>query len=410
MQRQHQQLHTHEKILRYELAQKRKLLTELKQELEYCREKWEQAREKNTSTEEQWKKLRTEFASRKAATADDLNNSAESGYSDERECSSDDESISYGSKKKEAPEASPINDRSSDTEDNDETSHGSDADDILESAFSKACSTASLQQPNLTLPNVFLLETPTQEQPQPSFTPDNCDRLECSTEPSEKTDDDYVQINDNTTQATNYNNNNNYVPIDRLTDRNDTDAFETQSSTSQKFDDTSQKPDVTNTGQSDDTTDISSQNKDTASQLISQSNNSSSSFVNPFVGSSSSNENTDSSHVSSPSTSQSSEPVQRTSEEMLSKREERLRRLEEQCKQLVKKVTNTTNRRAEICTRLETLHEQYGSTDNAERNVESEESTVDVENKEEPERDEDIRVENKEEPERDEDTHEENNT
>ncbi|KRT79200.1 hypothetical protein AMK59_8292, partial [Oryctes borbonicus] len=37
MQKQHQQLHTQEKILRYELAQKRKLLTELKEELEYCR-------------------------------------------------------------------------------------------------------------------------------------------------------------------------------------------------------------------------------------------------------------------------------------------------------------------------------------------------------------------------------------
>lgn len=91
MQRQHQQLHTHEKILRYELAQKRKMLNELKQELEYCREKWEQAREKNTNTEEEWRKLRTEFASRKVTVADDINNSAESGYSDERECSSDDE-------------------------------------------------------------------------------------------------------------------------------------------------------------------------------------------------------------------------------------------------------------------------------------------------------------------------------
>lgn len=92
MQKQHQLLHTQEKILRYELAQKRKLLGELKEELEYSREKWAQAREKNSCTERQWKELRTEFASRrKAPFNDDINNSVESGYSDDRECSSDEE-------------------------------------------------------------------------------------------------------------------------------------------------------------------------------------------------------------------------------------------------------------------------------------------------------------------------------
>ncbi|XP_022902104.2 putative leucine-rich repeat-containing protein DDB_G0290503 [Onthophagus taurus] len=90
MQKQHHQLHTQEKILRYELAQKRKLLTELKEELEYCRQKWLQAREQNTSTEEQWKQLRTEFASRKQNLIDDINNSVESGYSDEKSSSDDD--------------------------------------------------------------------------------------------------------------------------------------------------------------------------------------------------------------------------------------------------------------------------------------------------------------------------------
>lgn len=91
MQKQHNHLHTQEKILRYELAQKRKLLNELKEELEYCREKWLQAREKNSTTEAQWKQLRVEFASRKTVVNDDFNNSVESGYSDERESSSTDE-------------------------------------------------------------------------------------------------------------------------------------------------------------------------------------------------------------------------------------------------------------------------------------------------------------------------------
>ncbi|XP_020287968.1 putative protein tag-278 isoform X2 [Pseudomyrmex gracilis] len=91
MQAQHQQLHTHEEILRYELQQKRKMLQELKQELEYCREKWESARQKNTNTELEWRSLRREFAARKALAARDFFNSAESGFSDERGDDTDEE-------------------------------------------------------------------------------------------------------------------------------------------------------------------------------------------------------------------------------------------------------------------------------------------------------------------------------
>ncbi|XP_032681294.1 myosin-10 isoform X2 [Odontomachus brunneus] len=91
MQAQHQQLHTHEEILRYELQQKRKMLQELKQELEYCREKWESARQKNTNTELEWRNLRREFAARKALAAHDSFNSAESGFSDERGDDTDEE-------------------------------------------------------------------------------------------------------------------------------------------------------------------------------------------------------------------------------------------------------------------------------------------------------------------------------
>ncbi|GLV46664.1 uncharacterized protein CBL_11493 [Carabus blaptoides fortunei] len=130
MQRQHQQLHTHEKILRYELAQKRKMLNELKHELEYCREKWQQAREKNTNTEEDWRKLRTEFQSRKVTVADDVNNSAESGYSDERECSSDDEP-SYGRQNKlQVVQKDDTGEQTSDTDDNDVSHRSSDDVDI----------------------------------------------------------------------------------------------------------------------------------------------------------------------------------------------------------------------------------------------------------------------------------------
>lgn len=79
MQRQHRQLHTHEQVLRYQLQQKRRMLSELKDELEYCRRKWALAKEKNNESQSQWESLRLEFSKRKEM---DANNSAESGYSD----------------------------------------------------------------------------------------------------------------------------------------------------------------------------------------------------------------------------------------------------------------------------------------------------------------------------------------
>lgn len=93
MQRQHRQLHTHEQVLRYQLQQKRRMLNELKDELEYCRRKWALAREKNNESQSQWNDLRSEFSRRKL---EDANNSGESGYSDEPvsdDENSDDESV-----------------------------------------------------------------------------------------------------------------------------------------------------------------------------------------------------------------------------------------------------------------------------------------------------------------------------
>ena len=108
MQAQHQQLHTHEKILRYELQQKRKMLQELKQELEYCREKWESARQKNTNTELEWRSLRREFAARKALVVQDsFNNSAESGFSDERGDDTDEEDNAVGDRIRPGPRRKP---------------------------------------------------------------------------------------------------------------------------------------------------------------------------------------------------------------------------------------------------------------------------------------------------------------
>ncbi|XP_054742586.1 uncharacterized protein LOC129247477 [Anastrepha obliqua] len=93
MQRQHRQLHTQEQILRYQLQQKRRLLTELKDELEYCRRKWAAARAKNDESQEQWNDLRREFALRKLEHA---NNSAESGYSDSGQVSDEEMGATAG--------------------------------------------------------------------------------------------------------------------------------------------------------------------------------------------------------------------------------------------------------------------------------------------------------------------------
>ncbi|KAK9502934.1 hypothetical protein O3M35_011614 [Rhynocoris fuscipes] len=82
---QHKHLHTNEQVLRYELAQKRLLLNELKKQLENCKESWELARAKNSQTEEDWRILRKEFASRKQIS------SAESGYEESPGDSQDEE-------------------------------------------------------------------------------------------------------------------------------------------------------------------------------------------------------------------------------------------------------------------------------------------------------------------------------
>ncbi|XP_001356443.3 protein lava lamp [Drosophila pseudoobscura] len=103
MQRQHRQLHTQEQILRYQLQQKRRLLSELKDELEYCRRKWAAARAKNEETQEQCDDWRREFARRKL---EDANHSAESGYSDSGP-QSDEERDSAKAESSAAAEAEP---------------------------------------------------------------------------------------------------------------------------------------------------------------------------------------------------------------------------------------------------------------------------------------------------------------
>lgn len=58
------------------------MLNELKEELEYCRRKWNLAREKNDESQVQWDTLRREFSARKLQDSGSQN-SAESGFSDD---------------------------------------------------------------------------------------------------------------------------------------------------------------------------------------------------------------------------------------------------------------------------------------------------------------------------------------
>ncbi|XP_017075880.2 LOW QUALITY PROTEIN: centriolin [Drosophila eugracilis] len=104
MQRQHRQLHTQEQILRYQLQQKRRLLSELKDELEYCRRKWALARAKNNESQEQCDEWRREFARRKL---EDANHSAESGYSDSGPQSDEERDVLSGDLGSECPEEAP---------------------------------------------------------------------------------------------------------------------------------------------------------------------------------------------------------------------------------------------------------------------------------------------------------------
>jgi len=89
MRTQHSQLRTSEAILRYDLQQKRKIVNELKEELQHCNDIWKKARSKTKESEDTWKELKDEFASRRRSrplAADDSMemNSGESGYSDDR--------------------------------------------------------------------------------------------------------------------------------------------------------------------------------------------------------------------------------------------------------------------------------------------------------------------------------------
>ena len=86
---QHRKLHTNEQILRAELVEKRLILAQLREELEFSRQNWILVRQKTADSEKEWRALRDEFASRRqmftvetTVTSPITTTSSESGFSD----------------------------------------------------------------------------------------------------------------------------------------------------------------------------------------------------------------------------------------------------------------------------------------------------------------------------------------
>ncbi|XP_046385028.1 uncharacterized protein LOC124155332 isoform X2 [Ischnura elegans] len=291
MRAQHRQLHSSEQVLRYELQQKRKLLGELKHELEYCREKWDLARLKNSQSEKEWQLLKQEFRARRSGNGDGRHdstemNSPESGFSDGRGEDEEEEDLgdvggsvtefSEGERVVVVPEVGvenegvPLGPVITSVQQAEETQVSIVGDENSSSVVSDEC--------GVQVVNLDILAEGAEKQigiayPEDTLMVNGGDAVDC------RVDSPFVPASSD-------------------------DLLPSSSSSGLQ-----QTP--------------APQSEDNAS---------------PAAAST----------------------AERSMEERLQARAERLRRLEEQCSQLFKKVTRTTNRSAELSSRLEELHEQYG--------------------------------------------------
>ncbi|XP_017786049.1 PREDICTED: uncharacterized protein PFB0145c isoform X1 [Nicrophorus vespilloides] len=395
MQRQHQQLHTHEKVIRHELQQKRKLLAQLKEDLQDCREKWVLAREKNNSTQEQWKELRKEFAARKNLN-DDYNNSGESGYSD-KDTSEDERG--YETDVEEKPdkhslEKTEFNERQSDgfqasnyfqeeqqsngtvqvvaineeeaseicneEQDHDETS----PKELNSSEASSVINTENLQEETRREDNAS-------EQPKSITVEDFLNTREMKLKRLNQECKEYLQkvtksteTQENTTKLENLYENyslnmeeqpstsDNYLP----------EINEEQTITDRSLANTTTIKDDASSSQMTNTTCETTNSKDECINTRCENVQSISIPEEHKIESSNMNESPQP-NVSSgaiPKSNEATPSTSRTTEEILQRREERLKRLEEQSKQLLQKVTKTTVKSADISQKLDSLHEMYG--------------------------------------------------
>ncbi|XP_001602394.1 myosin heavy chain, non-muscle [Nasonia vitripennis] len=346
MQAQHQQLHTHEKILRYELQQKRKMLQELKQELEYCREKWESARQKNTNTEIEWRSLRREFAARKAAAthSDSFNNSAESGFSDERE----DEEEDDDSDEEVQSSRVRMNPRRRTTR-----KDGSRPVTVPDTESEQPTDT------ELSEPKTASCSTSGQRSPSPETEPEleNCEVTEV-TEATEATTE-CLQLENNSVSQDSPSTSETLDPLDKAL----TNVIQNliSSTESEHADDSPDKQtlapqptpivSVFSIGPiPSDKTNLPVKNVQFGNPLVIGPSNDSPSAA------------TEDKPVSDTSAVASTNSSSSEHESRLDARAERLRNLEAQAEWLVKKVSDTNRRGSALNSRLEELHETYGST------------------------------------------------
>ncbi|GJQ83729.1 hypothetical protein Trydic_g20605 [Trypoxylus dichotomus] len=373
MQKQHQQLHTQEKILRYELAQKRKLLTELKEELEYCRQKWLQARKQNSSTEEQWKQLRTEFASRKRSITDDINNSVESGYSDDKS-SSDDEDADYDGKSQKNAESLPQQSTESNLKEDDQHDPKLKAEDevnviqneeealkiLPEDKSNDATSEDSIETENrsgalgenIELPNLSDKSRITDNEHPPlesqkiqeTLLLDSSSGI-CNSSQGEKTEETGEPIQD----------------IDSITSQDASQSYENQGDIS--ITESEIVPDSQNVS-TPVTKDTLSKNENVIIPISSEEMNCSEKAIDELLITSVSECNASGSqldtntNVDEPSTSHKN-PVEAAAE-FAARREERMKKLEEQCKDLYFSVAKNSLRGLVMSNKLDNLHEMYG--------------------------------------------------
>lgn len=338
MQAQHRQLHTHEKILRYELQQKRNMLKELREELEHCREKWERAREKNSQSEAEWKELRKEFAARKKP------GSGESG------CYSDDGNerpaapLESSELEPSLPDLLPLNDLSDsmppllDVEDLDPSlgsGSGEDDDECptvsmvtklkeqlawftrnLESVVTQGPDDVEALQSIFSLPAIQIPEHLYQKLATAEKRGFSNEKANCDTELP-------TLIQSTGSNCTTVSNT---VNITNKVKQSNVYSHET--------------PTVSLTGKSQNTG--SSLNADSKATI-----------VEPLK------------QLEATYSGSETEPQRptRSPEQLLEARAARLQRLEEQCRQLVQRVTQTSHRSTELSNRLEELHGQYGTED-----------------------------------------------
>ncbi|XP_022193657.2 coiled-coil domain-containing protein 186 isoform X2 [Nilaparvata lugens] len=424
---QHKQLHTQEKILRYELHQKRQLLTELKEELERCRDKWTMARKKNTQSEEDWRKLRREFAERKNRQ---VSTSAESGYEDEELRSpptedSQDESGPVESNDDEVTESEQV-----DFDDNDLTgvedemrsssrtsfymsgeNHSSSSIqstdtvirvDLNQLRLSNGSSTTTdagsnnLKEVNSSEECDRLKDdTTTLSESPPDLDVPHENNLEAITEKSEEIISDFntgQECDRPTAPTTPCTSSASAENISRFLnglfapeDVEKLDGYDLKVDRYQisSIEETIERKEVTRDSiidslcNSSSTTDrpstITEIHKPESGEEMDECG-----VISSIASTKDNHGNLENSHPvpekpkvepspstsSQPSTSIAGEDHKRTPEEILDARTARLKRLEEQCKQLFSKVTATTHKSNALSTKLDQIHEQYGGSSN----------------------------------------------